>query len=345
MPAVVPSLAPPRHAALAIVERGGMPESVHYGSIAIVDAEGRLIASAGDPDAVTFTRSALKPFQAMPVLASGAAAAFGFAEEEIALMCASHSGEPRHVDIVSRMLARIGCGCDDLQCGVHTPTFYQWLDRTPEPGATFTTLHNNCSGKHTGMLAWCRHCGEPTASYLDSEHPLQREIRRAVAHFTRVAEAALVPGIDGCSAPNYALPLAGLARAFARLARNADDERYGDAPRRIFDAMRAHPALVSGERRSDLALMTTGEGDWATKVGAEGVQGIAVRSRGLGIAIKIADGSRRGLFPVIVAVLEQLRLVGDAASTPIGVYREPAERNMRGLVTGRVRTVVELALH
>jgi len=322
-----------------------MPECVHYGSIAVVDADGRLVASAGDPHAATFTRSALKPFQAMPVLASGARAAFGFGDREIALMCASHSGEPRHVDVVSGMLARIGCGAEDLQCGIHPPYFYQWLELAPEPGATFTTLQHNCSGKHAGMLAWCRHCGAPTASYLDPGHPLQREIRRSVAHFTGVDETALTLGIDGCSAPNYAAPLAGLARAFSRLACDGEDDRYGDAPRRIFDAMRAHPGLVSGERRNDLALMTTGAGDWATKVGAEGVQGIAVRSRGLGIAIKIADGNPRALFPVTVAVLEQLGLVSDAAATPIGVYRDPIQRNLRGIVTGRVRTIVELARH
>src|SRR5690349_5105757 len=139
MPAAVEPAAPPRHVALAIVERGGQPECVHYGSIAIVDAGGRLVASAGDPEAPMFTRSSLKPFQAMPVLASGAGAAFALGDREIALMCASPSGEPRHVEVVAGMLARIGCRAEDLQCGVHPPYFYQWLERTPDPGATFTT--------------------------------------------------------------------------------------------------------------------------------------------------------------------------------------------------------------
>ena len=270
----------PHHVPLAVLTRGGITESVHYGTVAVTDAAGNLLHSAGDPHAPMFTRSSLKPFQAMPVLASGADRAHGFSGPELALMCASHSGEPRHVDVVTGMLRRIGCGEADLQCGKHVPYFYQYLDRTPEPGAAFSALHHNCSGKHSGMLAYCRHCGHDTGHYLDPQHPVQQAIRRSVAHFTGTPERELIMGIDGCSAPNYALPLSGLARAFAKLGAAGDDVEYGNAPARLFAAMSAHPELVSGERRNDLALMQAGNGDWATKVGAEGVQGIAVRSRG-----------------------------------------------------------------
>jgi L-asparaginase II len=332
----------PRHVPLAILTRGGATESVHYGSVAVTDSEGNLLWSAGDPQFPMFTRSSLKPFQAMPVLASGADRAYGFGGRELALMCASHSGEARHVDVVSGMLQKIGCGAEDLRCGKHVPYFYQYLDRTPEPGATFSALHHNCSGKHSGMLTYCRHCGYDIGNYLDPQHPLQQAIRRSVAHFTGTPEAALVIGIDGCSAPNYALPLSGLARAFAKLALAGEDPDYGDAPARLFAAMSAHPELVSGERRNDLALMQTGKGDWATKVGAEGMQGIAVRSRGIGIAIKIADGNARALFPVTVAVLQQLGLLPDPAATPLAAYFEPAQHNLRGIVTGKIQPVVEL---
>jgi L-asparaginase II len=338
-------MTPPRHAPVAVVLRGDAPESIHYGSVAVTDAEGNLLYSAGDPHAAMFTRSSLKPFQAMPVLASGAADAFGYGPAEFALMCASHSGEPRHVAVVASMLQRIGCTKDDLQCGLHTPYFYQWLERTPEPGAKFTTLHHNCSGKHSGMLTWCRHCAHPVGSYLDPEHPLQRAIRGSVGHFTGTPESQLQRGIDGCSAPNYALPLEGLARAFARLTLRKDDADYGSAPTRIFDAMAANPGLVSGERRNDLAIMQTGAGDWASKVGAEGVQGIAVRSRGLGIAIKIADGNTRALFPVTVYVLQQLGLLAHPESTPLGAYANPVQRNLRGIATGRIQPIVELRKH
>ena len=333
----------PGHAPLAVLTRGGITESVHYGSVAVTDAQGNVLHSVGAPDAITFTRSSLKPFQAMPVLASGAAAAFGYGDRELALMCASHSGEPRHVEVVSGMLAAIGCTAEHLQCGVHAPYFYQALEQTPPPGAVFSTLQHNCSGKHSGMLTYCRHCGEPVDNYLDPLHPLQRAIRHSVGHFTGVAESELTTGIDGCSAPNYAMPLSGLARAFARLAADREDDHYGDAPQRLYAAMTAHPELVSGERRSDQLAMQTGRGDWATKVGAEGVQGIAVRSRGIGIAIKIADGNTRALHPVVVSVLQQLGLLDDPPATPLAPYYEPPQRNLRGLQTGVITPVFELA--
>jgi L-asparaginase II len=332
----------PRHAPLAVVIRGERPESIHYGSVAVTDSDGNLLWSAGDPAAPMFTRSSLKPFQAMPVLASGAAAAYGYGPAEFALMCASHSGEPRHVEVVASMLERIDCRKEDLQCGVHPPYFYQWTGSQPEPGATFTTLHHNCSGKHSGMLTYCRHCGHSIDSYLDPMHPLQQAIRRSVAHFTGTPETQLQRGIDGCSAPNYALPLTGLARGFARLTTETDDAEYGDAPARLFAAMAANPGLVSGERRNDLAIMTTGGGDWASKVGAEGVQGIAVKSRMLGVAIKIADGNTRALFPVTVAVLQQLGLLEHPEATALSAYCEPVQRNLRGLATGRIQPVVDL---
>ena len=335
-------LATPKHVPLAIMTRGGATESVHYGSVAVTDSEGHLLHHAGDISTPMFTRSSLKPFQAMPTLAAGADGGFGFGTRELALMCASHSGEPRHVDVVSGMLGKIDCTEHDLQCGRHLPYFYQYLERMPEPGLTYSPLQHNCSGKHSGMLAYCRHCGHDTANYLDDQHPLQQAIQRSVAHFTGTPEALLIGGTDGCSAPNYAMPLAGLAQAFARLTSSAEDSEYGDAPKRIFDAMVAHPELVSGERRSDLALMQTGGGDWATKVGAEGVQGIAVRSKGIGIAIKIADGNARALYPVTVAVLQQLGLLDHPQATPAGVYFEPPQRNLRGIVTGKIQPVVAL---
>jgi L-asparaginase II len=332
----------PQHVPLAIVTRGGATESVHFGSVAVTDAEGNLLHGAGDPRAPMFTRSSLKPFQAMPVLASGADRAFGFGRPELALMCASHSGETRHVEVVSGMLQKIGCTADDLQCGKHAPYFYQYLERTPEPGTTFSAVQHNCSGKHSGMLAYCRHCGLAIDDYLEPQHPLQRAIRRSVAHFTGTPEAALIVGTDGCSAPNYAVPLSGLACAFAKLTVSGADPDYGDAPARLFAAMSAHPELVSGERRNDLALMQTGRGDWATKVGAEGMQGIAVRSRGIGIAIKIADGNARALFPVTVAVLQQLGLLADPGATPLRMYFEPPQYNLRGVITGKIQPVFEL---
>jgi L-asparaginase II len=328
-------------APLAIETRGTVVESCHLGSVAVVDVEGRLLYAAGDPSFVTMTRSALKPLQAMPFVAAGGVERFGYSKPQVALLCASHSGEPRHVAAVADMLARAGNTADDLQCGSHAPGFYDARGEVPPP-PPYSPLAHNCSGKHAGMLAYCVLCGAPKSTYLEVEHPLQREIRKSVAHFTGVPERDLVAGIDGCSAPNYAVPLAGLARAFAKLASPERDPLYGNAPRTLADAMTSHPEMVSGERRNDLAYMSAGQGDWVTKIGAEGVQAIGVRSRGLGIAVKVVDGAKRGLHPAVVAVLDQLGLLDERRREALDSWREPLVRNYRGLVTGRVHPVVVL---
>jgi L-asparaginase II len=272
------------YAPLAEVVRGPAVESVHFGAVAVVDRDGRVLHAIGDPHLLTYTRSALKPLQALPFVAGGGVEHFGFSTAQVALMCASHSGEPRHVAGVADMLARCGCSAADLQCGTHAPGFHEARGEVPPP-PPYSVLQHNCSGKHSGMLAYCVQHGHPTVDYLAYEHPLQQAVRRAVATFTGVAEARLVGGIDGCSAPNYAVPLAALATAFARLATADVDADYAAAPHALFRAMTAHPEMVSGEHRSDLALMQAGRGDWVTKIGAEGVQAIGIRSRGLGIAV------------------------------------------------------------
>ena len=311
----------------------------------MVDGDGNLVASAGDPEFLTFTRSSLKPLQAMPFLAAGGPERLGFGTPEVALMCASHSGEPRHVEVVERMLARIGLSDRELQCGAHPPYFYRDRGESPPAGAVFRPVHNNCSGKHTGMLAYCTLNSLPTESYLDYEHPLQQAIRSAVAHFTGVAAERLVYGVDGCSAPNYALPLSGLARAFALLASDRVDPIYGDAPRLASAAMNADPALVSGEGTADLALMRAGRGDWVVKVGAEGVRGIGIRSRGLGLAIKVADGTPRALHPATVEVLDQLGLLDADQRHALRHWRFAEIRNVRGTVVGGIAPEVVVRRH
>jgi L-asparaginase II len=334
--------AAPPHVPLARVTRGDATDSVHYGSVAVVDRNGRLLFSAGDPHFLTTTRSALKPLQALPFVASGGVERFGYSQEQIALLCASHSGEPRHTAAVADMLERAGCTPAALQCGVHPPLFYTVREELPPAGVKFTPLHHNCSGKHAGMLAYCSQRELPLDSYLAFEHPLQQAIRSTVAHLTGVAESALVAGIDGCSAPNYAVPLDRLAYAYARLASGDDDDRFGAAPARLAGAMSAHPEMVSGEGRNDLILMRAGAGDWVTKVGAEGVQAIGVRSRSWGIALKVVDGNARGLHPATVAVLDLLGLLDSAQTQALEAWREPVIRNNRGLATGRVTPVVRL---
>lgn len=320
----------PSHAPIAVTTRGGRVECVHYGSIAVVDREGRLAASVGDPHALNFTRSSLKPLQAHPFIQDGGAEKLGFTTREVAIMCASHGGEPMHVETVQRILERIGAGERDLQCGCHPPSYYRATGRTPPADAHWTQLHHNCSGKHSGMLAFCRMHGLPFANYLDPDSPLQKRIRDSVREVAHPSKTAM--GIDGCSAPNYAMPLASLAHAFCRLALGETAELAT-----LGGAMRAHPELVSGTARLDLALMTMGAGDWVSKSGADGMQAIGIRSRGLGIAVRVADGNPRGLRIATVAVLQSLGLLGDIAGTALDPLAEREIRNYRGTLVGEVK--------
>jgi L-asparaginase II len=330
------------HAPLVEVTRGGQVECIHYGSVAVVDTDGELLYQAGDPHFLTFTRSTLKPFQALPFMHAGGPARFGFTLREIALLCASHSGEDMHVDTVRAMLCKIGCDEHHLRCGCHIPLQYSGFDKPP-PGASYDQLYNNCSGKHAGFLAYCVQQGVALDTYLDPIHPLQQAVRTCVAHVSGLAESDMKMGIDGCSAPNYAMPLSRLALAYARLAQGRHDTGYEGALSNLYAAMTTHPELVSGTGRSDLALMQTAGADWAAKGGAEGVQAIGVHSAGLGIALKMADGSKRGLQTAVIAVLQQLGLLTQPENTPLAPWIRPQLTNLNGLVTGEVRATVHLA--
>ena len=341
MQAVAPVARAVAHVPLTVVTRGETVESVHAGAIAVADTAGRVLYAAGDPALLTFTRSALKPLQALPFVAAGGPERFGFEPAEVAMLCASHAGESRHVEAAASMLHKAGNRPDELQCGTHAPGYFAARGEVPPP-PPYSPLAHNCSGKHSGMLAHCVACGWRKGDYLALDHPLQRAIRTAVAAFTAVPEAALVSGVDGCSAPNYAVPLFRLAQAFARLASATVHPTYGRAPRALADAMLAHPEMVSGERGSDLALTRAGRGDWLCKIGAEGVQAIGIRSLGWGVAVKVADGNVRGLLPATLAALDQLDLLDDAARGSLAGWARPALRNYRGMVTGEARGVVVL---
>jgi L-asparaginase II len=324
------------YVSLVEVTRGDTTESVHFGAVAVVDSLGRLLAQAGDPHALIFTRSSLKPFQAMPFVAKGGVEKMGFTQDELAVMCASHNGEELHVEAVNSILGKIGRSATDLQCGSHVPNYISENGQRVVGKADFSPVYNNCSGKHAGMLAFCKLLGAPHGDYLDPDHPIQVEIRKCVAHFAGVPESQLRMGTDGCSAPNYAMPLSALAFAFARLAAFDQDSEYGDAPGKIFRAMTGNPRMVSGLGRGDLAIMQTGKGDWVSKVGGEAVKGLGIKSQGIGIAAKVAGGGTRALVPLIVEVLKQLDILPDASGTPLEVFVRPEVKNHRDIVTGHI---------
>jgi L-asparaginase II len=324
----------PAHVPLVVTTRGGLVECVHHGSIAVVDLEGKLIAGVGDPTALNFTRSSLKPLQALPFVEAGGMSRFNFGSHELALMCASHGGEQVHVQIAARMLERIGARESDLQCGCHPPSYFMATDTSPPAGVRWSQLNHNCSGKHSGFLAYCKLFGHRFKDYLDPDGPLQTRIRNVVQGFA--GNDSIGAGIDGCSAPNFAMPLSRLAQAFGRMAAGETPELAA-----LAFAMTRHPDLVSGTARTDLALMQAGKGDWVTKIGADGVQAIGVRSKGIGIALRIADGDKRALHVATVNLLQQLGVFTDARS-PLGSNLRPVIRNYRGTEVGSIEACFAL---
>ena len=333
----------PQHTPIAATFRGGHPENIHFGSFAVVNAQGQVLAKAGDIHSPLFTRSSLKPFQAMPFIAQ-AADRLGLEEADIALLCASHSGEPMHTSRVASLLAKIGASERNLACGCHTPYFYAATGQTPTPGATYSRLQHNCSGKHTGMLLLAHALAEPLDGYLDAGHAVQTEIAHSVSHFSGVPIDRLVSGIDGCSAPNYVVPLTALAHAFAKLTLTRDDPLYGSAPHRTARAMSHHPELVSGHGRNDLVLMNAGRGDWVSKVGADGVQAIASFSRGVAMAAKCSDGNLTALMVAMVSALDQLGWTDAESRAALAALLPAPLKNAAGIEVGEMRSVLRLQL-
>lgn len=286
------------------VTRGERIESRHRGSAVVVDAEGAVVASWGNPALPIFPRSAVKPLQALPLLETGAADRLGVSDEEIALACGSHGGEPQHVERVGAWLARIGLTPDALVCGPHPPLTEQAALDVIRQGQAFTRLHNNCSGKHAGYLTTAVHLREPTTGYAGSVHPVQLRIQRVLSQMGGQELRDDARGTDGCGVPTLAMPLTALARAMARL---VAPDRLGrlraEAARRLVAAMTSHSHLASGQYRFDAVVMTAAQGAILTKNGAEGVHVGALVPQGLGIAVKIDDGARRAAETVLAALL------------------------------------------
>ncbi len=325
---------------LAHVIRGSTIESVHTGHIYVVDGEGNEIASVGDPSTVTYFRSAAKPFQALPFLTSGAADAFGFTLDEIAMACASHSGERIHVETVARMLAKIGMSESDLRCGVHLPFYSKESERMLREGETATQLHNNCSGKHAAMLGLAKHIGASTNDYEAAEHRVQKRILRCISDFTGVAEHAIAIGIDGCAAPIFAVSVAAMAKSFANLVFPLNFHPSSQAAvARIVEAMTTYPELIGGSERLDTMLMQAAPGKFISKVGADGVWlcGVLPSTRypsGLGIALKVEDGDDHRGRPVVA--VEILRLLGLLMPQDLPNVSPMPIKNRRGDSVGRV---------
>lgn len=318
------------------VVRGVRVESVHSVAVAVVDAEGASVFAAGDTARPVFPRSAIKPLQALPLIETGAADALSVTPAELALACASHNGEPKHAGAVRAWLGRMGLGVDRLACGGHPPYDGPSNEALLRAGAPFDRACDNCSGKHAGMLATASHAGEPVAGYADPGHPAQRRIAAALADMA--GRGALdAPAIDGCDAPNWPLPLAALASAFARFgAPDGLPAARAAACRRVASAMAARPDLVAGRGRLCTALMTAAP-HLVAKVGAEGVYAAAWPARGLGVALKVADGATRAAETALLALLARLGALDGDALAALDRWAAPVLRSRAGRMVGVIR--------
>ncbi len=322
--------------------RGDVVESVHGVALAVTDPEGALVASAGDPELVTYWRSAAKPFQAMAMVADGAADHYGLGPDAIALACGSHSSEPDQVALALRMLEAIGCSEADLACGPHTPLSSAVHESALRAGTTMTAAWSNCSGKHSGMLALARHHGWPTAGYERAGHPAQDRILDEVSRWTGLPRESLVLGVDGCTTVCFGLPLRAMALAYARFGVSGEP-----AAVRVRNAMLAHPHLVGGTRRLCTDLMRETAGRVLAKIGAEGVYSAAWPELGLGLTLKVEDGDMRSAQVALLGVLARLDAEFGAQIPLAGLASQaaPVLRNTRQVPTGVLRSAGELRFH
>ncbi|WP_316571432.1 asparaginase [Neobacillus sp. YIM B06451] len=322
---------------LVEVYRGDLLESSHNGDIAVVDSQGTLLYYAGNPNRFVYARSSMKPIQAIPVVETGAADRFGFSDADLSLCCASHSGERQHTDRVLEILKRVGIDDSALKCGVHIPRWQNTYKELILSGQEVTPLFNNCSGKHAGMLATAKHMGETLENYYDPGHPVQQRILNAVSEMADFPKEDIKIGIDGCGVPVHGLPLERIAYSFARMANPSSlDESRQKTVKRITQAMIAAPEMVAGTDRFCTDFMIAGQGRFFGKAGAEAVYCIGDYETGLGIAIKISDGTPRAVYPAAVEVLKQLNLLSETQISQLNDHYLPTLKNARQEEIGRI---------
>jgi L-asparaginase II len=331
----------PDNPVLVRIHRDGAVESQHRGAWVVADASGAVIEGHGVWKGPVFTRSSVKCMQALPLLETGAAKRFGFSDSEIAMCLASHNAEPCHTAIVAGLLARLGLSVRDLKCGAQPPGDPEARNALRERGESPTALHNNCSGKHAGFLALALHLGVPVAKYIEPDSAGQVLIRKAVIELTGVSAGELGTATDGCSAPTFRMPLQGLATAFARVANPSGLPRERRAAcERMLAAVAAHPHLIAGHHQridTDIARITRGR--LFPKIGGEAVYAIGVRGSNRGLALKIDDGSQRGLHALVIGLLRRFSFATADELAALEAWEEKRLRNWAGLDVGHTEVV------
>ena len=321
-----------------VVTRGPAVESRHRVHAAVVNADGQLVGSARDPRLVTYWRSCAKPFQVMPLLASGGFDRLKWGDDQLALACASHGGEPEHVAIAAGMLDTIGMEEGDLACGPHDPMSTRGAKIVRDSGARPTRLHNNCSGKHAAMLARAHSEGWTTVGYEREGHPVQRDILVELEKWCDVPTDEMLQAVDGCGAVVFGLPLENMALAYARLVAAA--ARGEDIPSRIVHAIRTRPFLIGGSDRFDSALIEETDGRVISKVGAEGVHTVALVDEGIAFALKVEDGAQRAQFTAVLRLLQRLGALPGVLPARLEEFAHRPLRNTRGETVGEVRPAI-----
>ncbi len=339
---------------IVAVTRGPITESIHFGAVAVVDANGKLLFSQGNAQGVAYLRSTSKPIQAIPFVECGGVEKYGFTEEETAIMCASHHGTEDHVRVVQSMHQKAGLSLDQLMCGSHFPTDPASRDRMIREGSTPVAYHNNCSGKHTMMLSYARLKGYPTEDYVLPEHPVQQDIISCMSEMCQIEKDKIVIGIDGCSVPVFGMPLYNAALGFASMADPQNDmpAPRANACRVLSQAMMHFPGMIAGPDGFDTDLMTAANGKVFCKGGAEGFQGVGILPSvsphypsGIGIAIKISDGdaSGRARSAVTLELLRRLGVLNEKEFSELAVYdNHHPVYNWRKMEVGKVETLLDL---
>jgi L-asparaginase II len=342
MPDAIKDISDPSPILVEVV-RGAMVESRHRGAVAVVDAAGHVVHALGAIDRPVFARSAIKPLQALPLVESGAADKYGLGNEELALACASHQGQPLHIETVSRWLDRLGLGPDDLECGAHLPTDLPSSQALIRAGLAPSNLHNNCSGKHSGFLCTAKCLGEPTRGYIEADHPVQQRVLKVLEEMTGLDLSRAPRGRDGCGIPVVGITLHGMARAMARMAdpTGLHDERRAAATR-LLDAMAAAPVMIDGTSGMANAVMSVAGATVRLKPGAEGVFCAALPTLGLGVALKIEDGTQRAAQLAMATLLNRLDCFNPEQRMALHPFLAPRLHNVAGVEVGFIRPAAAL---